>query len=264
MPDLLVSGFRVRYEIAGLPDAPVVVLSHALGADLTMWDPQARALASRFRVLRYDTRGHGGTTVPQEPLTIARLGDDVVRLLEALGIQRAAFCGLSMGGQIGMWLGAHASSCIDRLVLCNTGARIGTDDTWNARIESVRTGGMSAVAPAVIERWFTPAFRERFPDVVSRTRATIEATPPEGYVACCHALRDSDLTPDLAAIRAPTLVVSGTHDPATPPASGRLVAEKVKGARYVELDASHLSNLGAADAFTAELRQFLEGGRHGG
>ena len=265
MPDLVVSGFRVRYEIAGLPEAPVVVLSHSLGADLTMWDPQARALAARFRVLRYDTRGHGGTAVTPGPHTIARLGEDVLQLLDALGVQRASFCGLSIGGQIGIWLGAHAApGRIERLALCNTGARIGTNDTWNARIESVRKDGMRSVAPAVIERWFTPAFRERFPDVVARTQALIEATPPEGYLACCHAVRDADLTADLAAIRVPTLVIAGAHDPATPPASGRLVADRVKGARYVELEASHLSNLEAADAFTAELTQFLEGGHSGG
>jgi 3-oxoadipate enol-lactonase len=264
MPDLHVSDLRMRYEIAGLPEAPVVVLSHSLGADLAMWDPQARALASGFRVLRYDTRGHGGSAAGRGPHTIERLGEDVVRLLDALGVPRASFCGLSMGGQIGMWLGAHAADRIERLVLCNTGARIGTPDIWNARIESVRKDGMRGIAPAVIERWFTPAFRERSPDVAARTQAMIEATPPEGYVACCHAIRDADLTADLAAVRAPTLVIAGTHDPATPPASGRLVAEKVNGARYVELDASHLSNLEAADAFTAELAQFLEGGPSSG
>jgi 3-oxoadipate enol-lactonase len=261
MPELHLDGLRARYELAGRPDSPVVVLSHSLGADLSMWDPQARALATRFRVLRYDTRGHGGTGLSDGPLTIAELGADVVRLLDALGAARASFCGLSMGGMVGMWLGAHAPGRVERLALCNTGAQIGTRETWNARIASVRDGGMGKVAAAVVERWFTPAFRERSPGVVARTLAMIQATPPEGYVACCAAIRDADLSRDLPRVAAPTLVIAGSHDPATPPASGRAVADAIPGARYVELDAAHLSNLEAAAEFTASLEGFLrEGG----
>ena len=259
MPELHVSDLRVRYERAGLPDTPVVVFSHSLGADLSMWDPQAAALAARFRVLRYDIRGHGGTAATPGPHTIARLGEDVVRLFDALGVARAHFCGLSIGGLIGMWLGAHAADRIERLVLANTGARIGTHESWNARIERVRQGGMGAVAPAVIERWFTASFRERSPAVVARVRAGLEATPVEGYVGGCTAIRDADLTADLAAIRAPTLVIAGAHDPATTPALGRLVAGAIPGARYVELEAAHLSNLEAAEAFTAAVSSFLGG-----
>ncbi|HEY8231761.1 MAG: 3-oxoadipate enol-lactonase [Burkholderiales bacterium] len=263
MPELTVADLRLRYELEGRPEGPVVVLSHSLGADLSMWDPQAAALAARFRVLRYDLRGHGGTVATPGPHTIARLGEDVVRLLDALGVARAHFCGLSIGGLVGMWLGAHAAGRIERLVLCNTGARIGTHESWNARIESVRQGGMGKVAQPVIERWFTPAFRERSPDVVARVREQLEATPVEGYVGGCTAIRDADLTADLAAIRAPTLVVAGAHDPATTPALGRLVADAIPGARYVELPAAHLSNLEAAEAFTAAVSSFL-GGTGGG
>jgi len=261
MPELAVADLRARYELAGLPEAPVVVFAHSLGADLSMWDAQAEALAARFRVLRYDIRGHGATAATPGPHTIARLGEDVVRLLDALGVARAGYCGLSIGGLIGMWLGAHSADRLERLVLANTGARIGTHEGWNARIESVRQGGMGAVASAVIEGWFTASFRERSPGVVARVRARLEATPVEGYVGGCTAIRDADLSADLAAIRAPTLVIAGAHDPATPPALGRFVADAIPRARYVELEAAHLSNLEAAEEFTAAVSSFMGGAR---
>ena len=255
------AGLRVRYEVSGPDGAPVVVLSHSLGADLSMWDPQVAALEKRLRVLRYDTRGHGGTTLARGPYSLEDLARDVLRLLDTLDVARAHFCGLSMGGMIGMWLGAHAAPRIDRLVLCNTGARIGTAEAWNARIQSVREGGMSVVAASVIERWFTPEFQSTSPEVVAAARTLLENTPPEGYAAACAALRDADERSDLAAIAAPTLVIAGSRDPATPPAEGRALASGIPGARYVELAASHLSNLEAEAAFTAELLGFLNGER---
>jgi 3-oxoadipate enol-lactonase len=162
-----------------------------------------------------------------------------------------------MGGLFGMWLGAHASPRVLSLTLCNTAARIGSAETWEARMKSVREGGMGAVAAAITERWFTPGFRERSPGVVAAARALLEGTPAEGYVATCAALRDGDERGDLARIACPTLVVSGRHDPATPPAEGRALADAIRGARFVELEASHLSNLEAPSEFTAALSAFL-------
>jgi 3-oxoadipate enol-lactonase len=248
---------RVHCAVEGPATAPALVFSNSLGSDLTMWDAQASALGGAFRVIRYDTRGHGRSAVTPGPYTIERLARDVVGLLDALDVARAHFCGLSMGGKIGMWLGAHAPERVGKLVLCNTGALIGTAERWNTRIEDVRERGMKGIAPAVIERWFTPAFREREPDLVARTRAMVESTPPEGYIACCAAIRDADQRAELAAVRARTLVIAGRHDPATPPADGRALAEGIPDARYVELEASHLSNVEVAGAFTAELRSFL-------
>jgi 3-oxoadipate enol-lactonase len=226
-----------------------------------MWDPQQQALAKSFRVLRYDTRGHGGSGLAPEPWTLAMLANDLLGLLDALGLARVHFCGLSMGGLVGMWLGAHAASRIDRLVLSSTGARIGTAESWNARIASVREGGMSRISASVVERWFTPAFRQSAPEVVAGVQRRIETTPPAGYAACCAALRDADERADLAAIRAPTLVISGRHDPATPPAEGQAIASAVAGARYAELPAAHLCNIESAAAFNAELLSFLSGER---
>jgi 3-oxoadipate enol-lactonase len=184
----------------------------------------------------------------------------VLQLLDALGIRRAHFCGLSMGGKIGMWLGAHAPERIENLVLCNTGARIGTAEGWNARIQSVHDVGMKGIAAAITERWFTAGFRDRSPGLVAAARAMIERTPPKGYLACCAAIRDSDQSAEIASIRAPTLVIGGLHDPATPPADGRALADAIVGARYVELEASHLSNIEASGEFTAELSAFLTAG----
>lgn len=247
-------------RVDGPADAPVLVLSNSLGTDLALWDGQMPALTARFRVLRYDTRGHGASPVTPGAYSIETLAGDVLRLLDAFEIERAHFCGLSLGGMTGMWLGMHAAERIDRLLLANTAPQIGTKETWNTRIDTVRRGGMEAIAPTVLERWFTAGFRARAPREVARIRAMLAATPPDGYVGCCAALREADLWPGIATIRAPTLVIAGTHDAATPPTEGRKMAERIAGARYVELDAAHISNVEAAQRFTAEAIGFLGAG----
>jgi 3-oxoadipate enol-lactonase len=251
---------RCNARIDGPADAPVLVLSNSLGTNWALWDSQMPALTARFRVLRYDTRGHGSSPVTAGTYSIAMLAHDVLVLLDALHIERAHFCGLSLGGMTGMWLGIHAAERIDRLVLANTAPRIATPAVWNARIDSVRQGGMEAIAETVLERWFTADFRARAPDAVGRVRAMLITTPPDGYVACCAAVRDADLWPGIAGIRSPTLIIAGTHDPATTAADGRQMAERIAGARLVELDAAHISNVEAADAFTAEAIAFLGSG----
>jgi 3-oxoadipate enol-lactonase len=257
MPFVEAGGLSVHYALGGPPEAPLVVFSHSIGANLSMWDPQVAALEQRFRVLRYDTRGHGLTTVTSGPCTLDQLAADVLGLLDALGQERAQFCGLSLGGLIGMRLFRRAAHRIDKLVLCNTAARIGTTDGWNARIESVRRQGMTGVAAQVVERWFSPEFRARHPETVAAGLNMLETTPPEGYMAACAALRDADERASLPGILVPTLVVAGSRDPATPAAEGRLLAEAIPGAEYVELPAAHLSNLEAAERFTGELLRFL-------
>jgi len=249
---------RIHYEVTGLAAGPVVILSNSLGTNLSMWDGQAPEFARNTRVLRYDTRGHGKSSATPGPYTFDQLGGDVLRLMDALKIARAAFCGLSMGGVTGMWLGIHAPERVSKLVLCSTGAKIGTTETWNARIAAVRKGGMTSIAAATMERWFTPRFRERSPAIVEGVKKMVEETNPDGYAACCGALRDFDLRESIGAIRTPALVISGTHDPATPASDGRFIAQRIPGARYTELDASHLSNIEQRDAFTQEAARFLE------
>jgi 3-oxoadipate enol-lactonase len=253
-----VNGARFHYRLDGAADAPVVVLSNSLGTNLAMWDAQIPALAQKFRVLRYDSRGHGLSKVTPGPYTIETLGRDVVGLLDALQIPTAHYCGLSVGGLIGQWLGINASKRFKSLTLCNTAARIGTTDGWNTRIAAINEGGIAPVANAVVSRWFTEDFAKRAPAEVEVARQMLLHSSPEGYVATCTALRDEDLREAISHVSLPILVISGTHDAATTPADGRFVAEKIPGAQYLELNAAHLSNMEAAEPFTAALLKFLE------
>jgi 3-oxoadipate enol-lactonase len=257
MPFTELGDFRCHYFPAGDPDSAVLLFSNSLGTNLSMWSPQLPVFEKQFRVLRYDTRGHGQSTVTPGPYSIDQLGKDVLNLLDALKLDRVHFCGLSMGGMIGMWLGINAPERLHKLVLCNTGAKIGTSEGWKARIEAVRKAGMKSMAPAVIERWFTPAFRAKSPEEVAATQVVLENVDAEGYVANCAAVRDFDARESIAAIPVRTLVIAGAHDPATPPADGRFLAEKIKGARYVELSAAHLSNIEDHDRFNEEVSAFL-------
>ena len=248
---------RLFQRFDGPTGAPALLLSNSLGTSLEMWDAQMPAFAERFRVLRYDMRGHGRSAVPPGPYSIADLGKDVLALLDANGIDRVRFCGLSMGGMTGMWLGCHAPERLEKLVLCNTSAQLGSPDQWNTRIAIVQNEGMKGVAEGVIGRWFTPGFREREPEEVARVRRMLLETPPAGYAACCAAIRDQDQREAICAVPVPTLVVAGARDPATPPEHSRIIASKIPGARLVELDAAHLSNIEARDHFTASVLEFL-------
>lgn len=258
MPVAEIDDLRLYYRLDGPEDAPVVVLSSSLGEALEMWNPQIPTLSERFRVLRYDTRGHGRSSVPSGPYTIERLGRDVIDLLDALDIERAHFCGLSLGGMTGIWLGSHAAERLDRLVLCNTAAKLGTPEDWDARIRQVSEGGMNALIGATMERWFTPEFRERERAECTAIQAMLNVTDPAGYAACCAAIRDMDQRADLVRIGVPTLVIAGRHDPVTPPDAMRALADEIPEAERVTLDAAHLSNVEAADEFTRSLIGFLD------
>lgn len=253
MPFADLADIRLHYRFDGAPSAPVLVLSNSLGTDLRMWEPQMDALAQRFRVLRYDTRGHGQSGVAPGPYAIEGLARDVLALTEHLQIAQFDFCGLSMGGITGMWLGVHAPTGVRRMVLANTAARIAPPELWNARIEKVATSGMASISDAVLARWFTGPFLAREAATVAMMKAMIEATPAAGYIACCAAVRDIDQRDDVARIAAPTMVIAGTQDLATPPADSAFLAERIAGTRLVQLDAGHLSNIEQAPAFTAAL-----------
>jgi len=190
----------LSHQLDGPPEAPVIVLSGSLGTDRSMWDPQTAPLSERFRVLRYDLRGHGASPVPRGPYSIAELGEDLLALLDQLAIERASLCGLSIGGIISMWVAAHAPERVQRLVLCCTSARLGPESSYGERAAAVRAGGVQGIADAVLARWFTPAFTQANPRVIERMRAILCSTPREGYAGCCEALAAMDLRPDLAAI----------------------------------------------------------------
>ena len=256
MPFIDLPGVRVRYELTG-STGPVLVFSNSLGTNHTMWNPQATELSKYFRILRYDTRGHGESSVTPGDYTIEQLARDVLAMLDALDLHRVSFCGLSMGGSIGMWLGIHAPERLDRLVLCNTAAKIGTADTWKARIAMVHNEGMKPVAAAVIERWFTPEFRAAEPEQVAWTRQMLETSPPDGYASNCAAVRDADFRGAVARIALPTIVIYGGKDPVISVADAQYLVDRIPGSKGVELDASHLSNVEQADAFTRALLSFL-------
>ncbi len=248
---------KLHYALEGAAEAPVLVLSNSLGTTMDMWLPQMPSLLDHFRVLRYDTRGHGQSDVTPGPYSMAQLGGDVVALLDHLNIPRAHFCGLSMGGMTGLWLGINQPTRVERLVLCNTSAAIGVPEMWNARIAQVRQGGMAAVVDTVLDRWFTADFLAHAPAQVDRVKAMLARTSVDGYVANCAAVRDMDQRADLGRIAVPALVIGGKYDKSTPPEHGELIARSIPGARYVELNAAHLSNWEVAQAFTQQVLNFL-------
>lgn len=248
---------QIHYALEGPSNKPVLVLSNSLGTDFTMWDTQIPTFMKSLRVLRYDTRGHGKSSVTPGPYSIEQLAKDILALADALKLDRFHFCGLSMGGAIGMWLAANAPQRLNQLILCSTAAKFGPLEMWKARIDAVRKQGMKPIAAAAIERWFTPAFRAKNPSAIAPIQKMLEATDPEGYVSNCAAIRDFDFRSQLGGIRAATLVISGAKDPATTPADGHFIAEHIPGARYVELNGAHLCNMEDADAFTQTVSSFL-------
>lgn len=260
MPTVKLADGELNYRLEGPVDAPVLVLSNSLGTTHEMWDAQVPAFSEHFRVLRYDTRGHGSSSVTPGPYSIDQLGQDVLGLVDSLGIDRFAFCGLSMGGLIGQWLGIHAGERLTRLVVCNTGAKIGTDEVWDERINTVLEGGEQAMRDmrdASVARWFTPDFAAQHPVEVARITQMIASTSPAGYAANCAAVRDADYREQLGAIKVPTLIVCGSQDPVTTPEHGRFIQARVEGAELVEFEAAHLSNVEAGDAFTQRVLAFL-------
>jgi 3-oxoadipate enol-lactonase len=256
MPFVEVGNLRAHYELAE-SDNPVLMFSNSLGTDISMWERQLPELSQCFRVLRYDTRGHGQSSVTPGEYTIEQLGRDAVSILDYLGLDRVHFCGLSMGGMIGIWLGIHAPDRVHRLVLSNTAARIGTQEMWNSRIAMVHNDGMKPVAAAVIERWLTPEFRSSFPQETARAQRMLENSPPAGYAACCAAVRDMDQRDEVAKIKIPTLIIYGTKDPVSPVSDSEFLHTQIEGSELVGLAAAHLSNVEQPDAFTKTVNDFL-------
>jgi 3-oxoadipate enol-lactonase len=257
MADMKIGEEIFNVEVDGPKDAPVLILSNSLGSNLHMWDPQMPELTKHFRVIRYDSRGHGKSAAPEGPYSLEQLGRDVIAILDALGVKAASWVGLSKGGALGQWLLVHAPDRIVRAVLANTASKFATPDVWNERLRVVRESGLGALVEGVIERWFTPEFQKRAPEVVARIRDAFLATPAHGYAATMSALRDVDLREAIRGVKTPVLVVVGKHDPSTPPDAGREIAAAIPGAKLVELNAAHLSNIEDADAFNRAVIEFL-------
>ncbi len=245
--------------VDGPREAPVAILSNSLGTDLRMWDPLMPELTKHFRVIRYDSRGHGASPADEGPYTIEKLGRDAVAILDKLGVDKAHWVGLSMGGMVGQWVLAHSGGRINRAVFANTAAHMEDSDFWEKRAQAAKDGGMLALADGIVERWLSAGFAAENPELVQMIKDMVANTPAHGYAACCIAIRNMDLRPSLRAIRKPLLVITGDQDSATPAAEGRMIAQSVAGARLLALDAMHMSAVEQADAFAAAVVAFLSG-----
>jgi len=258
MPFAISEGVRIFCRLEGSAEKPLLVLVHSLGVDHGLWDPQMPALLRYFQVLRLDLRGHGASDAPPGDYTIEQLGRDVIAAVDSTRRELFAYCGLSLGGMIGQWLGANQSQRITHLMLANTSPRVGAPELFDARRKAVLEGGMAAVENGVMERYFSPRILASSNPQVATTRTTLLAASPVGYAGCCAAIRDMDQRPSLGRISVPTLVIGGTLDAATPwEGHGDLLTASISGARSVVLEAAHLSNVELPSAFTNALFDFL-------
>ena len=257
MPVINADGCPINVEVEGPQGAPVLMLSNSLGTTLRMWDAQVAPFTQHFRLVRYDRRGHGKSGVPKGPYTMERLGRDVLVVLDGLGVKKVNWCGLSMGGMVGQWLGANAPERVERLVLTNTSSFFPDKNGWNERLKLVEEKGIAAFAAPNMARWFTKGFLEREPQTVAGIQAMFAATPLEGYLACGAAVRDMDQRELLPRIKAPTLVIAGKHDGATPPEANEYISNHIPGAKFALVDAAHLSNIEQSEAYTKALLAFL-------
>jgi 3-oxoadipate enol-lactonase len=257
LPFLDTASVRLHYLFEQNIDRPILVLSNSLGTDLAMWDAQRPRFRQHFSLLRYDMRGHGRSSTSSRDFSLADLAQDVLALLDHLSLPRVTFCGLSMGGVIGQWLGVNAPARLNALVLCNTAAKIGTAEIWNSRIRLAQTEGMQPIADAVIERWYTPSFRQAQSLAVKSTVDMLRRCDAGSYAQCCAAIRDADLRNEIASIQVPVLVVYGTEDLVTTPADARYLSRRIAKPTILPLHAAHLSNIEAAENFTSGVLDFL-------
>jgi len=254
-----VNGVDIAYRFDGPQNARVILVANSLMANGSMWDGNITALADRYRVLRYDKRGHGGSSVSTGPYTIAQLADDAVGLLDALGIQKAHFMGLSIGGMIGQQLGARYPERIWSLSLCNTASEMPPRSLWEERFEIARTQGIAGLVDGTIKRWFTAPFIERAPQEIEKVRKMILGTNVDGYIACGSAVRDMAQSTMLLKIKSPTLVLSGRHDPACTVDQGTVLHRLIDHSKMVVIeDAAHLSNIEQPEVFNQNVRQFID------
>ena len=257
MPMIDADGCLLNIAVEGRQSGPTLMLSNSLGSTMQMWEPQMKAFTQVFRVIRYDRRGHGKSGAPPGPYSMERFGRDVLAILDDLNIDKVHWCGLSMGGMVGQWLGANAPERMGRIVLANTACYYADPSNWLARIKIVKEGGLAAIADAVIANWLTADFREREPQVTANMKTMMLATPVQGYIACCEALSTLDQREFLPKIKSPTLVIAGRHDLSTPVAAGELIRSKIPGAGMTLLDAAHISNVEQPHAFTDAVVGFL-------
>jgi 3-oxoadipate enol-lactonase len=257
MPAIYSDGCPLHVEVEGPATAPVLMFSNSLGVDLSMWERQVATFARHFRVVRYDRRGHGRSGVTPGPYSMEQLARDDLAIMDALNLDKVHFCGISMGGMVGQWLGAFAPERIDRLVLSNTSCFYPLKDPWHDRIKTVRASGIAAIADTVLGIWFTKDFHSREPETIAHFRRMLVSSPVDGYVGCCAAVRDMDHREILAKITAPTLIIAGRHDNSTTIENAEFIRSRIPGAQMTILNAAHISNVEQATAFNTEVLGFL-------
>lgn len=258
MSIISVNDLHMRYELDGQENGLVLVLVNSIATDLSVWDEVVSALQNTFRIVRYDMRGQGGTTATDGPYSIEMLGNDLVGLLDALGLDKVSICGLSLGAMTGMWFATHYPERIERLVLCNTAARVGPPESWDARAAAVSERGMQAIRPAVLERWLSADFVRAGGARIDRLLDMALHSPAAGYIGACAAIRDMDQRESIKGITVPTLVVAGGEDAATPVADARYIADVIPGAIFTELPGGHLSNVEQPARLGTAIRGFLQ------
>jgi 3-oxoadipate enol-lactonase len=250
-------GCPLNVIVEGADNAPVLMLSNSLGTNLHMWDKQADAFKQKYRLVRYDRRGHGKSGAPKGPYSMERLGKDVLSILDGLGVKKTNWCGLSMGGMVGQWLGANAPDRVEKLILSNTTCYYADKAPWMDRIKLIREKGLAAIVPGNMERWFTKDFRDRSPDTMKWMSENFVATPLEGYIGCVEAIAAMDHRELLPKIKAPTLVIAGKFDPATTVEAGEYIKSNIPGAQIFVIDAAHISNIEQPELYTKTVLDFL-------
>ena len=257
MPSFTSNNVQINYQTFGDTSKPAIVFSNSLGTNYSMWQAQIDAFESDFFVICYDTRGHGASEAPQGPYSIEQLGQDVIHLLDHLNVEKAVFCGISMGGLTGQWLAIHYPNRFYKVVVCNTAAKIGQENAWRDRATSVRSQGLEPIASTAASRWFTEGFVAKNPDVVATLSANLGTGSAEGYASCCEALAVADLTEQIKSIIIPILVIAGRQDPVTTVEDGQFILNQIPNAELFAINASHISNIEAAIEFNQIVRSFI-------
>ncbi|MDV7439260.1 3-oxoadipate enol-lactonase [Acinetobacter baumannii] len=259
MPSFQSADAQINYQTFGEPSSPALVFSNSLGTNYGMWQKQFNELKDQFFVICYDTRGHGLSSTPNGPYTVEQLGEDVVRLLDHLNINKAAFCGISMGGLTGQWLAIHYPDRFSHVIVANTAAKIGQEQAWLDRAKLVREQGLQPIAATAASRWFTDPFIQSHPSIVNNLCNDLSAGSAMGYANCCEALAKADVREQLKDIKIPVLVIAGTQDPVTTVADGQFMQQRIPQSHLEEIDASHISNVEQPEAFNKILKDFLVG-----
>lgn len=257
MPTFTSNDAQINYQTFGDAAKPALVFSNSLGTNFKMWQPQIDFFQQDFFVICYDTRGHGASSAPQGPYSIDQLGQDVVNLLDYLNIEKAAFCGISMGGLTGQWLAINRPERFNQVVVCNTAAKIGQEQAWLERATLVREQGLQPIASTAASRWFTEPFIQSNATVVNNLQNDLGAGSPEGYANCCEALAKADVREQLKDITVPVLVVAGQQDPVTTVADGQYMVDRIANSQLFEINASHISNIEQPDAFNQAVQKFI-------